>query len=184
MRTQSHHLLAVCATVMLALPALAACAPAPTPVPSQTAAATDAPVFASDEEALAAAKKAYAAYLKASDAITGDGGQDPERIATFVSDDLLNSELQGFAGYAAAGAHSVGSTTFKVLGVQSIESSGALISLYICEDVSGLDVVDAEGVTLVSPSRKPITPFEVGFEMGDDSLILGYRGVWEGGSFC
>lgn len=187
MRTVSHHPIAVCALALLVASALAGCATEPTPAPTHTAAATDAPVFASDEEALAAATKAYAAYLKASDAISNDGGTDPERIAPFIAPSLLKSELEGFAGYRSAGAHSVGSTTFVVSSVQGIEASkdfGTSISLYICEDVSDLDVVDSKGVSLVSPSRTPLTPFEVTFEGSADSIVLGYREVWEGRNFC
>ena len=188
MRTVSRHRIAVCAALaILVAPGLAGCATKPTPAPSHTAAATDAPVFASDEEALAAATKAYAAYLKASDAISNDGGENPKRIAPFVAPSLLKSELEGFAGYSSAGAHSVGSTTFVVSSIQGIaadNTSGTSISLYICEDVSDLDVVDSKGVSLVSPSRRPLTPFEVRFEGGADTIVLGYREVWEGRSFC
>ena len=44
------------------------------PTPTPTAAAT--PAFASDEEALAAAEKAYAAYLAVLDDVTADGGRN------------------------------------------------------------------------------------------------------------
>ena len=172
---------------MVAAFALAGCVSAPTPTPS-TSAATDAPVFASDEEALAAATEAYAAYLKVSDQISNDGGEGPERIAPLVSDALLPLELEGFAEFQAADAHTVGSTSFEVFKMQSAEYESpelTSISLYICEDVTGVNVVDSTGISLVSPSRKPLTAFQVRLGMeADSSLVLGEREVWKGDSFC
>ena len=57
--------------------------PTATPPPEATAA----PIFASDEEALAAATAAYAAYLAMSDQILKDGGKDPDRNWISLSDD-------------------------------------------------------------------------------------------------
>ena len=52
--------------------------PAPTPSPTPTEAA---PIFASDEEALAAAVKAYELYTRSvASQVTDDGGVEPERV--------------------------------------------------------------------------------------------------------
>ena len=110
------------AVVALLIVALSGCASTPdpqlTPTPSATAAA---PVFASDEEALAAATEAYAAYLTMSDQIAGDGGASPHRISPFVSAGLLDSELDGFASFREANAFLVGNTRFWVADVQKID---------------------------------------------------------------
>ena len=58
---------------------LAGCAP-DVPAIQVPPTPTVTPLFASDEEALAAAEEAYAAYLAMSDEITSDGGERPERI--------------------------------------------------------------------------------------------------------
>ncbi len=50
---------------------------------------TSTPIFASEEEALAAAEEAYAAYLEMSNLISSEGGVEPERIAPFVTADQL-----------------------------------------------------------------------------------------------
>ena len=70
--------------------------PIPTlpPTPSAT------PIFASEEEALAAAEDAYAAYRGMSDQISAEGGANPERIAPFVTESRLADELRGFATFA------------------------------------------------------------------------------------
>ncbi len=61
------------ALVALAVLLLSGCLPPQTTV-TPTPEATAAPVFASDEEALAAATAAYAAYLAMSDQIFAEGG--------------------------------------------------------------------------------------------------------------
>ncbi|HEU4807654.1 MAG TPA: hypothetical protein VFT01_05275, partial [Homoserinimonas sp.] len=58
------------------------------------------PVFASDEEALAAATDVYKAYLAMSDLIAQEGGREPERLEPYVSVDLLKEEEQAFESIA------------------------------------------------------------------------------------
>src|SRR5690606_919779 len=71
--------------------------PMPTPPPTPSAA----PVFASDEEALAAAEEAYGKYLETVDAILADGGSNAERLKPLVTSALFEHEREGFATYAS-----------------------------------------------------------------------------------
>ncbi len=64
------------AAVVIACALISGCLPTPTNV-IPTAVPTGTPVFASEEEALAAAIEAYEAYLAVSDAILPDGGRGP-----------------------------------------------------------------------------------------------------------
>ncbi|TFC94596.1 hypothetical protein E3T28_14980 [Cryobacterium sinapicolor] len=183
-----RDLLVLGSMLLLGMLALTGCTPEPTPRASETSVPTDGPVFASDEEALAAATEAYAAYLRTSDEISAAGGVGAERMEPLVSAEVLTSELEGFQGFVEANARSVGVTTFMVHSMQSakfLRPEETIISLYVCEDVSGLEVVDSIGNSLVSASRETITPFEVQFQMdGGLQLILEFRSVWRGESFC
>src|SRR5689334_7391674 len=128
---------------LLAALLLAGCTPSdpmPTPPPTSDAA----PVFATDEEALAAAEEAYGKYIATVDAILADGGQNPERLEPLVDDSLYQRELDGFAEFAAAGWRGTGARTFQ-LTLQRYE--GHEVSLYSCEDLSGTDVVDSTGAS-------------------------------------
>lgn len=119
----------------------------PSPVPSSAAT----PMFASDEEALAAAEKAYAEYLKVSDEIAQAGGANPERIDAVVVDSWAAKEKGGFAQLQEKGYKQVGSTKydhFKLQGVSDVE-----ISAYVCSDLSGTSVVDAMGNAVTPPDR-------------------------------
>ena len=179
--------MAAVACAGLLLLALTGCASAPKPAPT-SGSPTAAPVFASDEAALAAATEAYANYQEMADRITSDGGIDPERIAPYVSEAYLFDEVQQYEGYTDARARSVGRTTFVVKDAQRLDFANpneTFISLYVCDDVSGIDVLDEAGASLVSESRIAITPFVVGFVLnGDETLVVDSRDVWEKASFC
>ena len=96
------------------------------------------PLFASDEEALAAAEEAYAAYLAMSDEIAGDGGADPERIAPFVTTERLRDELDSVRRLLArTGFTQSGATTFDPLTASSsVDDGAARSSFYACWDAS------------------------------------------------
>ena len=163
------------------------CTAAPTPAP-RSATPTVASIFASDEEALAAATEAYANYQEMSDQIESEGGVAPERIEPFVSSHFFPSALTQSEGFLEAGARSIGSTTFRVDAVQHMDYADPAainISLYICDDVSGVDVVDEAGASLVSETRLSVTPFEVGFALTPDgTLVVDSRDLWTGSPYC
>ncbi|WP_157487651.1 hypothetical protein [Leifsonia sp. Root112D2] len=168
-------------TALLALAMLSGCVPAATHTSTPTPEAT--PLFATDDEALAAATKAYAAYLKMSDTIAHDGGAHPERIKAVAMAAALSESLKGFAEYRDAKAHSQGLRSFDSLQLQSIQSEA--VTFYVCDDVSKVDVLDDSGASLVSPSRNPRTPFLVtASSKSASSLLISSRAVWEGKNLC
>jgi hypothetical protein len=176
----------VCAAILLF--SCAGCAEEPTPQPTTNSPTAAAPVFASDEEALAAATEAYANYQRMADQIDGEAGRGPERIAPYVSEDFLPTAIHQSDGFREANVHSIGATTFAIDGVQSLRYTtpeDTFVSLYICDDVSTVDVVDEDGESIVSESRVAITPFEVNFVPGPTgSLVVDSREVWGGDNFC
>jgi hypothetical protein len=60
----------------------------PASIPPPPPPATEAPLFATDEEALEAATAAYAEFLAVSGQILREGGSDPERLKPLVSDEV------------------------------------------------------------------------------------------------
>lgn len=150
----------------------------PTPTPSA------APVFASDEEALAAAEESYAAYLAVSDEIFAEGGADSNRLAAVASGDFLEQSLAGFETVARNGWRSTGLSTFDSFELQSYDPSTRTdaVKVYVCDDVSAIDVLDADGVSVVSPDRPDRTLFEVSFDLNlSDTLLVSGQEVWGSG---
>jgi predicted small lipoprotein YifL len=145
------------AAVVLGMLALSGCGtgdPIPTlpPTPSTT------PVFASEEEALAAAEDAYAAYLEMSALIASDGGESPERIAPYVTANRLEEELSGFESYRELGIRAEGAPTFDVIELQrydELSPAGAEVVIYVCWDAANVRVLNSEG-TDVTPSDREV----------------------------
>lgn len=159
--------------------------PIPTlpPTPSAT------PIFASEEEALAAAEEAYAAYLVVSNLISSEGGIEPERISQHATGDFYESALEGFQTLRDNQWRTVGESVLTSAELQyaDLEESdrGQVAAAYVCVDVSGVDVLDAEGTSVVSPDRPSLQAFEVFFDLTPEgSLKISDRLPWEPAAIC
>ena len=166
---------------------LVACVPDDAPIrpdPSPTAQ----PIFASDEEALAAAEEAYAAYVELSDQILADGGADPERISAYVSESIRQEVLDGFALYSDNSWHTSGQSTFDNVQLQQHVSDGpdtASVVFYVCADVSLVRILDASGADVTPASRPDRVPLEVEIEFTSvENALVGKSDLWSGDDFC
>ncbi len=172
---------------LLVAAALAGCA-APEPEAEPTVAPTEEPVFASEEEALAAAEEVYGAYLAASDAIFNSGTSDIERLQTLVTESLLADRRADFEASSAEGVRGVGRTEYQLESVQTYEpgSKGPRILVaYICRDVSGVDVLDRYGNSIVTKDRLDVIPMEVAWDLNDaGDLVVSRDEPWQSENFC
>ena len=135
---------------------LTGCAPTPpviTPEPSPSSS----PVFASDEDALAAATEAYRKYLEVSDQIFIDGGSQPDRLKSVVDGETVGVRAGRVLRHAVArGYRSTGGTNLRqcrsgaVFADESRDGVGSCDGVYLCEDVSAVDVYDAMHTSVVS----------------------------------
>jgi hypothetical protein len=157
----------------------------PTPSPSAT------PLFHSDEEALGAAEEAYAAYLRVSDQILMDGGKKPERLLEVATKDVLNQEQLGYEKARTLGHKSTGGSTYDQMRIQDINAdpsaNHAVVTVYVCDDVSAVDIVDSNGKSVVSPERPDRFPTSVTFDLDattPPSLIVASVDEWTGADFC
>jgi hypothetical protein len=161
----------------------------PAPVVTPAATSSSKPLFASDEEALAAATKAYAAYLQMSDLITTDGGNDPSRIDAVADGDALASSKIGFEKFHSNGYHSVGSSKFDSFSIQQLDDSGngsLVIRSYVCLDITGVRLVDGGGNDITAPDRENRLPLEIEIvaKRGPQSLRVNGSDSWSGKNFC
>jgi hypothetical protein len=168
---------------------LAGCVPGdpvvtPEPEPDST------PVFASDEEALAAATDAYAKYLEVSDEITADGGTDPERLKPYVTTEQFKDELSSFKDLQSAGTRTQGHSNFEVVQLQQYLDAGdgtASITVYLCVDVTEVRIIDSTGADITPQDRIGRLPLEVEVEVksGDELDQQVARSTpWSGTDFC
>lgn len=176
------------AIAIVALLTLTGCGPdrdpvLPDPEPSAS------PIFASDEEALAAAEEAYGAYLAASDEVLAAGAVDPEPLYAFLADEYRKEATAGLAHYVDRGWHTSGASSFDSVQLQQYADAGdgvAEIVIYLCVDVSQLRILDASSND-VTPQRQDRIPLEVQFRNSSDysaELVQIGSEVWSGEDFC
>jgi len=164
------------------------CTAAPTSAkPSPTP--TVVPIFASDEEALAAATEAYANYLRVHDEFWADGGSSEGEYMSLSTGGAHDGDAESIEKWRANGWRAVGITTFDSIRLQSVElEDGAQqIRTYLCLDVSQGDVIDSQGSSVAKPDRPLRMPLEVEFEAtSSDSadLRISRSEVWSGENFC
>lgn len=178
------------AAALLAVLLLAGCVPGdpvitPAPEPDAT------PVFASDDEALAAATEAYTKYLEVSDEILADGGTNPDRLLAVATAGWAEVQAEGFAKAMSEGLHSVGRTSFDNLSLEKYDSSStdgqSILRAYVCIDVSNVDVLDKDGKSVVSEDRPDRSPAELVFDLVGSSkpgLRVANVEPWGGRDFC
>ncbi len=159
-----------------------------TRLPDPTPEATAEPLFASDEEALAAAVEVYEEFLAVTDQILQEGGAEPERLEPLVSPDLYESELAGFEDFASSGARLVGSSSITASELQQrspgSDPDSEEVIAYFCVSSEDTDVVDASGSSI----REPGAPVEYGFEVvtafAPDGAVIESNQLFDGLQSC
>jgi len=148
----------------------------PMPTPSAT------PVFASEEEALAAAEVAYGEYVAVASKIFADGGAGADRLRAAATGAQLEADLAGFREVLRLGQYSTGTTTFERFELQQYnpDSSKEIVVVYVCEDITDVDVLDQDGNSIVSPSRPDLTTYELAFDVAEvgTRLLVSRKEAW------
>ena len=159
---------------------------APTETPESSASATPSasPLFASDEEALAAATEAYAAYLAAIDRSGQGGWLDSSELKAMETEEAFFKDVATAKRFSSAGYKQIGSSSFDSMELQRLDSS--TVTTYLCLDVTEVDVIDPSGVSIVDESQPRRLPLEVSFTPSDESSTLLIEGseIWSGENFC
>jgi len=168
--------------------ALAGCVPTNSH-PSASPSASATPVFASDAEALAAAEKAYAAYLKVSDEVANNGGKGADRFAQVVTADWLPTELSSAEKLEQSGRHQTGTTSFSRLVIQQWSQRGqvAQVVTYTCLDSTETRFLDGDNNDVTPSARQPKISIEVSFLSDPKSprhLLVDSNEPWSGSTFC
>lgn len=141
-----------------------------------------------EEEGFAAAKAAYEAYVEVSDRVYSEGGVDSDRIDDVASGSAASDFKAAASDLSARGLKTTGTTAIDTFTFQSIETGDPMaadVVIYLCSDVSNVDVVDPAGVSQVSPSRLARTPYEVTVTIHpSESAKVSKRTPWQGKEFC
>jgi hypothetical protein len=190
MRLAKLTVLIVAAVASAGVLGLAGCAPDRPPI-VPTSMPSVAPPFASNAEALAAAKAAYENYFTTTEKILSEGGRDPDRLRTFVTPSIFKTEMQGFKDQASKGWHSSGAPTIDPVILESYFPDATdgvdIVTIYACVDLSNVDVLDSHGQSVVPSTRPDSTTLEASFDLKrspSTTLILSRQQPWTGASIC
>ncbi|WP_261393693.1 hypothetical protein [Microbacterium esteraromaticum] len=148
----------------LALAMLAGCSPQPEPTPTET------PLFASEEEAFAAAEETYRAYVQAVNDSRLDDSSSFEPVFELLTGSALTAERETTSLYHAEQLSRTGDTTFD--SFSPLETDGSRVVANLCIDVSEVELLNAEGQSVVPADRPPRSGREVTFVPGDTSNRL------------
>ena len=185
MRTHERGAIAV-ATAALLLAATTSCAndrtdpaEAGSHSPSSPAPSRSSPTPPSEGET---ASEAASAVLRQYFATVDLVRQDPKRPETdldaVASSSQLTAQKNLLKSQRDGGLLQVGDTKIVELNVESVSlDSPATALIDVCWDVSGVDIVDADGKSVVSPDRKDVgwTRFTVTNDKWDSAPTDGWR---------
>jgi hypothetical protein len=152
--------------------ALTACTDVePAPPPSSTP-----PVFANEEQALAAVTETVGSFITVVNMIGAEGGQNPGRLDHILAPDLKEAETAGFADMAAKGWRTTGEATLhRVELVQwwpRPDAVGVIAIAQACIDYSSVDVLDSGGTSVVNPERDQLRSTELQLTAESGELLI------------
>lgn len=155
------------------------------PLPTLPPSPSSTPVFASEEEALAAAEAAYRAYI--SDLNFALTNLDDSRLGSHATAAALDAARGSVAELVAAGSHQIGEarvTSVDVTDLSPFFQPGTYGDgqVYACLDLSDVGIQDSDGV--ISQSNIPNFPMLVTLAQSGQRLIVAQEEVWDGENFC
>ena len=196
-----HKAVLIVAVALMAAGTLSGCSATPAPAPAlsgsrppaaeATAAPTESPpVFASNDEALAAAKATYTRYLALSDSVESTRSDSwkeylalttgAERTALVQGRELMEENGWSFTGIALFDSMTIQSS-------QALADSTWEIRTYLCLDLSASDTVDQTGASVLEADRTVRSPMIVVFIAPDSNpqhLLISESPIWSGSNFC
>jgi hypothetical protein len=168
--------------------ALSGCVGSPDRTPTPSPSESSSPVFASDEEALAAAEAAYLEYSELINLIASEDNLEPERIRSVATDDYAPTIEKLFNDLRQRGLTIQGGSTphsFSLLEAAMV-GGGAEVSFLVCSDVSASRVVDRDGVDVTPSERPPRSALQVTMISSSDDarrLLVDREDQWSG-DYC
>jgi len=166
--------------------ALVGCA-TPAVIPPAGPPSDEQPLFATDEEALAAATEAYEEFLAALDIALAVPDDSNEKLDEFAGGEVLNDARTAIDTFRDLGWRAVGVRQVVSSMLQQVvrEAESTVVTIYVCESAEGVEVLDQSGESQVSEDRQDLTGFEVSvsFATVSDALIED-RAQWPAADVC
>lgn len=159
-------LLALGSVAMLAGCATASAAPTPTPTPTSLIAG----LFSSEDEALNAAREVYLQYAALSEALSADPTMDTAQLQAITSPGLFDYEVRSAALLAETGVRFTGSMSYFNFALYDFGPN--TVSFSMCGDVSGVRMINANGVDVSDDTKSQKAPMQATVLFGANSPIV------------
>ncbi|MFE5670878.1 hypothetical protein ACFQ58_04615 [Agromyces sp. NPDC056523] len=170
------------------LTSLAACATAePEPTsPPPVESATDEPIFASDEEALAAAVAAYQSYTKVNTQLSADPNIDVGRLREVATESHAAETIESLGSLRESGVRTTGEVTLRGFRLAEVTDDGTTVGIrmYACNELSQYRLIDAAGKDITPIDRADAVTFLVSLEGNTSELLVSATEPWSGSSVC
>jgi hypothetical protein len=147
------------------------------------------PVFASEEEALAAAEEAYGEYQDVVDRALAT--YEIEELSRVAQGEALEAAIQSVRDFEAQGHRFVGASSVDSVALISV---GGLLTgdriepaeIHACLDISRTDVLGPSGTSVVTDARPARYPVRVLLQSAraTSRLLVLSEEVWDGENFC
>lgn len=156
----------VCAGVLVVAAMLTACSPTPIPTPTPT------PLFASEDEAFAAAEAIFARYVDALNNIDTSRPETFEELFELSSGSVEEADRRNFSSMHAKGQIVEGDT--RVLSFEGVQTAApySAVTAAVCLDVSRTSIYNADGTSAVTPGRPEVYPLKVTFRAAPAGPLL------------
>lgn len=151
------------ATALLLVTLLSGCAPAPAPMPTAT------PVFSTEAEAFAAAEETYRSYVEALNAVDLSDPETFEDVYAWTTGEANANERSTLTRMHADGWVVSGQTVIADFLTSDEVDKSAFVNALVCSDVSQVDVVNADGASMVATERPDVYALEVSFVESQES---------------
>jgi hypothetical protein len=155
------------------------------PIPTLPPTPTATPIFASEEEALAAAEEAYSAYQAAVDLALQT--LDDDGLEAVAVEPALGTARDSVERLRAEGSHQVGDTIVASVfptDLSPLVDAGNVgeAQVYACLDLTSVAIVAADGSE--SSSSVDRFPMIVTLSVQGSKLLVASEEVWDGDNFC
>jgi hypothetical protein len=165
--------IAAISALVLALVALVGCAPTPEPTPTPTA------VFASEEEAFAAAEETYREFTRRLNAVDTSDPETFEPLFSLSSGDFERADREAYSAMYADGITVEGDTKILSFDGTKADPPFTVVEASVCLDVREVTVLNAEGVSQVDPGRPDVYGLRIIFLANGATLSIDSASVSE-----
>lgn len=143
--------------------ALAGCTTPESPEPTPT------PGFSSEEEAFAAAEATYRAYVDALNQVDLSDPETFEQLYDWTVGELNASDRKQFSEWHAQELTKSGEARVQGVTGDGYDRESGEVAIEACYDVSNVDIVNADGESVVSAERPNEQPLEITLTPSPDS---------------